>query len=95
MVFLKSLFKSVPDKPHGLYERTIHMKPGDISDIPPRYAGNWHILRRGDVALKNFEEAKNDLVGFRPQSSRVRCRIKDCPEGLRNVYEKQRSQKVA
>ena len=60
--FLEKPFKSVEDKPHGLYERTVTMTPGDVSDIPIRYAGNWYILRRGDVALKNFEEAKNDLL---------------------------------
>ena len=38
------------------------MKPGDITDIPIRYSGDWYILRRGDVVPKTFEEAKNELL---------------------------------
>ena len=38
------------------------MQPGDISDIPIKYAGNWYILRRGDSVPKTFEEAKQELL---------------------------------
>jgi parvulin-like peptidyl-prolyl isomerase len=38
------------------------MQPGDISDIPIRYAGNWYILRRGEDVPKTFEEAKPELL---------------------------------
>ena len=38
------------------------MEPGDVSDIPIRYAGNWYILRRGESVPKTFEEAKPELM---------------------------------
>jgi peptidyl-prolyl cis-trans isomerase D len=60
--FLAAPFKKNPNKPHGLYERTLDMKPGDVSDIPIRYDGNWYILRRGEDVLKTFEEAKPELL---------------------------------
>jgi peptidyl-prolyl cis-trans isomerase D len=60
--FLAAPFKKNPNKPHGLYDRTIDMQPGDVSDIPIKYAGNWYILRRGDAVMKTFEEAKPDLL---------------------------------
>ena len=60
--FLAAPFKTNPNKPHGLYDRVIHMQPGQISDIPIRYAGNWYILRRGDDVPKTFEEAKPELL---------------------------------
>ena len=37
-------------------------QPGDVSDIPIKYAGNWYILRRGDSVPKTFEEAKQELL---------------------------------
>jgi parvulin-like peptidyl-prolyl isomerase len=45
-----------------LYERTLDMKPGQVSDIPIKYAGNYYILRRGDDVPKTFEEAKPELL---------------------------------
>jgi peptidyl-prolyl cis-trans isomerase D len=60
--FLATPFKKNPNKPHGLYDRVIDMQPGQISDIPIRYAGNWYILRRGDDVPKTFEEAKPELL---------------------------------
>ena len=60
--FLTTPFKKNPNKPHGLYDRAIDMQPGQISDIPIRYAGNWYILRRGDDVPKTFEEAKPELL---------------------------------
>jgi parvulin-like peptidyl-prolyl isomerase len=60
--FLAAPFKKNVNKPHGLYDRTIDMKPGDITDIPIRYEGNFYILRRGDDVLKTFEEAKPELL---------------------------------
>jgi parvulin-like peptidyl-prolyl isomerase len=38
------------------------MQPGDMSDIPIRYGGDWYILRRGDSVPKTFEQAKPDLL---------------------------------
>jgi peptidyl-prolyl cis-trans isomerase D len=60
--FLAAPFKKNPNKPHGLYDRVVDMQPGQISDIPIRYAGNWYILRRGDDVPKTFEEAKPELL---------------------------------
>ena len=60
--FLAKPFKKNEAKPHGLYDRTIDMRDGEISDIPTRYAGDWYILRRGEAVQKTFEEAKNELL---------------------------------
>ena len=60
--FLAKPFKRDDNKPHGLYDRTIDMKVGEISDIPIRYDGHWYILRRGEEVEKTFEEAKPELL---------------------------------
>ena len=60
--FLARPFKRDENKPNGLYDRTIDMKPGEISDIPIRFGGHWYILRRGDEVQKTFEEAKPELL---------------------------------
>ena len=60
--FLLTPFKKNPSKPHGLLERTLDMQPGEISDIPIRYSGDWYILRRGDSVPKTFAEAKPELL---------------------------------
>lgn len=60
--FLAAPFKKNPNKVHGLYDRVLDMQPGQISDIPIRYAGDWYILRRGDDVPKTFEEAKPELL---------------------------------
>ncbi|HET6892638.1 MAG TPA: SurA N-terminal domain-containing protein [Pyrinomonadaceae bacterium] len=60
--FLSRLIKKNPKKPDALYERAVDMQPGDVSDIPIRYAGDWYILRRGDTVYQTFEEAKATLV---------------------------------
>jgi peptidyl-prolyl cis-trans isomerase D len=60
--FLARLIKKNPNKPDALYERAVDMQPGDVSDIPIRYAGNWYILRRGDAVSKTLEEAKPELL---------------------------------
>ncbi|HSS22071.1 MAG TPA: SurA N-terminal domain-containing protein [Pyrinomonadaceae bacterium] len=60
--WLAKPFKKNPNKADGLYDRTIDMKPGDVSDIPIRYGGNWYVLRRGDDVLKTFDEAKTELL---------------------------------
>ena len=38
------------------------MQPGDVSDIPIRYGGNWYILRRDEAVQQTFEEAKPTLL---------------------------------
>jgi peptidyl-prolyl cis-trans isomerase D len=60
--FLNRLVKKNPNKPDALYDRAVDMQPGDVSDIPIRYAGNWYILRRGEAVTKTFEEAKAELL---------------------------------
>ena len=60
--YLLTPFKKDPNKPHGLYDRAVDMQPGEISDIPIRYGGNFYILRRGDAVAKTFEQAKPELL---------------------------------
>ena len=60
--FLEKPFKKDPNKPNGLYDRVADMEPGQISDIPIRFGGNWYILRRGDSVPKTFAEAKPELL---------------------------------
>ena len=60
--FLNRLIKQNPNKPDSLYDRALDMQPGDISDIPIRFGGNWYILRRGDSVPKTFEQAKPELL---------------------------------
>jgi peptidyl-prolyl cis-trans isomerase D len=60
--FLTAPFKKNTNKPHGLYDRAVDMRIGEVSDIPIRYSGNWYILRRGDSVPKTFAEAKQELL---------------------------------
>jgi peptidyl-prolyl cis-trans isomerase D len=60
--FLSKLIKKNPNKPDALYERAVDMQPGDVSDIPIRYASDWYILRRGDTVYQTFEEAKPTII---------------------------------
>ena len=59
---LEKPFKKNETKPNSLYDRAVDMRPGDVSDIPIRYGGNWYILRRGESVPKTFEQAKPDLL---------------------------------
>lgn len=60
--FLTGIVKKNPNKPDALYDRAVDMSPGEISDTPIKYAGNWYILRRGDAVPKTFEQAKPELL---------------------------------
>jgi peptidyl-prolyl cis-trans isomerase D len=60
--FLPRPLKRNPNKPDALYERLFDMQPGDVTDIPIRYAGNFYILRRGESVPKTFEETKQELL---------------------------------
>ena len=60
--FLAGPFKKNPNKAHGLYDRAVDMRVGEVSDIPIRYSGNWYILRRGESVPKTFEQAKAELL---------------------------------
>ena len=59
---LEKPFKKNENKPHSLYDRTVDMPVGTISDIPTRYAGHWYILRRGESVPKTYEDAKPELL---------------------------------
>src|SRR5215510_2617570 len=60
--FLDKPFKKDPNKVNDLYDRLADMQPGQMSDIPIRYHGNFYILRRGDTVTKTFAEAKPELL---------------------------------
>ena len=60
--YLPHPFKKNPNKADGLYDRLIDMQPGDVTDVPIRYNGNFYILRRGDSVPKSFEESKQELL---------------------------------
>ena len=60
--FLTAPFKKNPNKPHGLYDRAVDMRVGEVFDIPIRYNNNWYILRRGDSVPKTFEQAKQEIL---------------------------------
>ena len=63
-------FKKNESKPHSLYDRAVDMRPGEVTDVPIRYAGNFYILRRGESVPKTFAEAKSDiLVSLRNRKS--------------------------
>lgn len=55
-------YKKNESKPHGLYDRAVDMTPGDVTDVPIRYAGNFYILRRGESVPKTFAEAKPEIL---------------------------------
>jgi len=60
--FVNRLIKQNPNKPDALYDRVVDMEPGQVTDIPIRYGGNFYILRRGDSVPKTFEQAKEELL---------------------------------
>ena len=60
--YLTRAVRKNPNKVDALYDRAVDMQPGDVSDIPIRYGGNWYILRRGESVPKTFEEAKPELL---------------------------------
>jgi peptidyl-prolyl cis-trans isomerase D len=60
--YLAQPVKKNPNKVNALYDRAVDMQPGDVSDIPIRYGGNWYILRRGESVPKTFDQAKPELL---------------------------------
>jgi len=60
--FLPRLIKKNPNKPDALYERAVDMQPGDVTDVPIKYGGNYYILRRGEEVQKTFEAARPELL---------------------------------
>ena len=93
--FLAKPFKKNPNKPDGLYDRTVDMQVGDISDIPIRYSGNWYILRRGDSVQKTFEEAKPDLLVSARNSRAYNTAFQLAQKAKKRLDETKDPQKVA
>jgi peptidyl-prolyl cis-trans isomerase D len=60
--FLAKPFKKNPNKLDSLYDRLADMTPGQMTDVPIRYGGNFYILRRGESVPKTFEESKPELL---------------------------------
>ena len=93
--FLPNLVRKNVNKPHGLYERTLDMEPGDVSDIPVKYAGNWYILRRGDAVTKTFEAARQEiLVSLRNRRGYSEA-LKVATKAYQRLKETKDAQKVA
>jgi peptidyl-prolyl cis-trans isomerase D len=60
--YLPQPYRKNPNKVNSLLDRTTDMQPGQIFDIPIKYAGAYYLLRRGDAVPKTFEEAKQELL---------------------------------
>ena len=93
--FLAKPFKKNPNKPDGLYDRTVDMQVGQISDIPIRYGGNWYILRRGDSVQKTFEEAKPELLISARNSRGFNAAFQLAQKAKKRLEETKDPQKVA
>ena len=88
-------YKKNESKPHGLYDRAVDMRPGEVSDVPIRYGGNWYILRRGEVFPKPFAEAKPEILVSLRNRKALRRGIQAGPEGPSRLQETKDPQKVA
>ena len=93
--FLAKPFKKNPNKPDGLYDRTVDMPVGEVSDIPIRYGGNWYILRRGDSVLKTFAEAKPELLVSARNSRGYNAAFQLAQKAKKRLDETKDPQKVA
>lgn len=93
--FLAKPFKRNPNKPDGLYDRTIDMQVGEISDIPIRYGGNWYILRRGESVQKTFAEAKPELLVSARNSRAYNAALQLAQKAKKRLDETKDPQKVA
>ena len=87
--------KANPNKPHGLYERTLDMQPGDVTDVPIKYAGNYYILRRGDSVPKTFEQAKPELLVSARNNRGYSAAQKLADRAVARLKETKDAQKVA
>ena len=93
--FLNRLVKKNLTKPDGLYERTIDMQPGEVTDIPIKYAGHWYILRRDESVAKTFEEAKPELLASLRNSRSYGVAAKLAEKAQARLKETKDPQKVA
>src|SRR6185295_9442203 len=93
--FLAKPFKKNPNKPDGLYDRTVDMQIGEVSDIPIRYGGNWYILRRGESVEKTFAEAKPELLVSARNSRAFNGAFQLAQKAKKRLEETKDPQKVA
>jgi len=93
--FLAKPFKKNPNKPDGLYDRTVDMQVGQVSDIPIRYGGNWYILRRGESVQKTFAEAKPELLVSARNSRAYNQAFQLAQKAKKRLDETKDPQKVA
>jgi len=93
--FLAKPFKKNPNKPDGLYDRTVDMQVGEVSDIPIRYGGNWYILRRGESVEKTFAEAKPELLVSARNSRAFNGAFQLAQKAKKRLEETKDPQKVA
>jgi peptidyl-prolyl cis-trans isomerase D len=93
--YLPNPVKKNPNKPHALYDRAVDMQPGEVTDVPIRYGGNFYILRRGDAVPKTFEAAKQEiLVSLRNRRSFTEA-SKVATKAYQRLKETKDIQKVA
>ena len=93
--YLPRPVKKNPEQGHALYDRTVDMQPGDVSDIPIRYGGNWYILRRGESVPKTFEEAKPELLASLRNRKGYAAAAKIAERAQNRLKETKDPQKVA
>jgi peptidyl-prolyl cis-trans isomerase D len=84
-----------PNKVDALYDRTVDMEQGVVSDIPIRYAGNWYILRRGESVPKTFEEMKPELLASLRNRTGYSAASKLAEKAKARLKETKDPQKVA
>jgi len=93
--YLPQPVKKNPNKINALYDRTVDMQPGDVSDIPIKYGGNWYILRRGESVPKSFEEAKPDVLASLRNRKGYAAAAKLADRAKNRLKETKDPQKVA
>ncbi len=93
--FLAKPFKKNPNKPDSLYDRTVDMQVGEVSDIPIRYGGNWYILRRDESVQKTFAEAKPELLVSARNSRGYNSAFQLAQKAKKRLDETKDPQKVA
>jgi len=93
--FLAKPFKKNPNKVDALYDRTIDMQVGEVTDIPIRYGGHFYILRRGDSVPKTFAEAKPELLVSARNSRGFNAAFQLAQKAKKRLDETKDPQKVA
>ena len=93
--YLPRPVKKNPNKVDALYDRTVDMQNGDVTDVPIRYGGNWYILRRGDSVPKTFEEMKPELSASLRNRAGYTAASKLAERAKNRLKETKDAQKVA